>query len=65
MRNQYPNFEQAYYNEQYKEELSWFGHAQWQVDKLNIKADVQIRSMRLTIEPDYDFIGDPRRIFTL
>ena len=61
-----PNFEQAYYNEQsYKEELSWFGRAQWQVDKLNVQADVQIRSMRLTIEPDYDFIGRPSEGYLL
>ena len=61
-----PNFEQAYYNEQsYKEELSWFGRAQWQVDKLSFQADVQIRSMRLTIEPDYDFIGRPSEGYLL
>lgn len=55
-----PNFEQAYYNEQsYKDELSWFGRAQWQADQLHVQADLQIRSMRLTVEPDYEFIGRP------
>ena len=55
-----PNFEQAYYNEQsYKEELSWFGRVQWQADKLHVQADLQIRSMRLTVEPDYDFLSRP------
>ncbi len=55
-----PNFEQPYYNEQsFKDELSWFSRVQWKEDKLNVQADLQIRSLRLNIEPDYDFIGRP------
>ena len=38
---------------------------QWQVDKLNVQADLQIRSMRLTVEPDYDFIGRPSQGYLL
>lgn len=53
-----PNFQEPYYNEtSNKQELSWFGSAEWTIDKLSIQADIQFRSTSLTVSPDYDFIG--------
>lgn len=42
-----------------KDEVSWYGKANYVVNKLNIYADLQIRTARLSISPDYAFIGIP------
>ncbi len=53
-----PDFENPYYREtSSKNEFSWFGRADWASNKLLVTADVQIRTMELSIQPDYNFIG--------
>ena len=53
-----PDFENPYYYETSdKKEFSWFAKAEWKLDKLNIFADLQIRTQKLSIHPDYSFIG--------
>lgn len=53
-----PDFENPYYKEtSSKQEFSWFGRADWSKDKLLVTADVQFRTMELSIQPDYNFIG--------
>lgn len=55
-----PDFENPYYYETSdKKEFSWFGKAEWMYNKWKIYGDLQIRTNRLTIHPDYDFIGIP------
>jgi iron complex outermembrane receptor protein len=53
-----PDFENPYYREtSSKNEISWFGRADWTAEKLLVTADIQFRTMELNIQPDYDFIG--------
>lgn len=56
-----PDFENPYYYETSdKMEFSWFGKAEWSKGNLSLHGDLQIRTMELTIQPDYSFIGiDP------
>jgi len=53
-----PNFENPYYYETSdKKEFSWFAKAEWSLNDFKFFADLQFRTMRLSINPDYDFIG--------
>ena len=53
-----PDFKNPYYREMStKKELSWFLRADWTLKKVLINADIQFRTMNLSIEPDYNFIG--------
>lgn len=53
-----PDFENPYYEEtSSKQEFSWFGRADWKKEKLIVTADLQLRTMQLNIQPDFDFIG--------
>jgi iron complex outermembrane receptor protein len=53
-----PNFENPYYLEtSTKDEVSAFARADWATDKLLVTADLQVRSMELSIQPDYSFLG--------
>ena len=53
-----PDFENPYYKEMStKKEFSGFVRTDWTLKKLLINADIQFRTMNLSIEPDYNFIG--------
>ncbi|MFN1834929.1 TonB-dependent receptor [Balneola sp. MJW-20] len=53
-----PGFEDPYYRETSdKNEISWFGKAEWDLQPFKLFADVQIRRAELSIQPDFDFIG--------
>ena len=53
-----PNFQAPYYREtSNKQEISWFGSAEWTLEQLSIQADLQLRATSLQVNPDYDFIG--------
>lgn len=53
-----PDFKNPYYKEMStKKELSWFVRADWTLKKLLLNADIQYRTMKLSIEPDYNSIG--------
>ena len=55
-----PDFANPYYSEtSTKKEVSWFGRTDWRSKDLLITADFQIRTMNLSIQPDFDFIGIP------
>ncbi|MDZ7682954.1 MAG: TonB-dependent receptor [Fodinibius sp.] len=55
-----PNFENPYYDETSdKKEVSWFAKAEWSRNNWKLFADVQFRTLRLTIHPDYSYIGIP------
>ena len=58
-----PDFKNPYYKEMStKKELSWFVRADWTLKKLLLNADIQFRTMNLSIEPDYNSIGiEPER----
>ena len=53
-----PHDSNPYYKENSnKNEFSWFGKMDYQLGKFNVFGDLQVRSMQLQINPDYDFIG--------
>ncbi len=53
-----PDFANPYYLEtSTKKEGSWFGRADWRTEKLLVTGDLQVRTMNLSIQPDYDFLG--------
>lgn len=53
-----PDFEHPYYKETSdKKEISWFAKAEWTRNDWKLFADIQIRTQKLTINPDYDFMG--------
>ncbi len=53
-----PDFGNPYYQEQsYKNEISAFGKVNYTAGKLTVFGDIQLRSMKLTIEPDYTFLS--------
>jgi iron complex outermembrane receptor protein len=53
-----PDFENPYYRETSdKKEVSWFAKAEWSQNDFKIFADLQVRTLKLTINPDYSFIG--------
>lgn len=53
-----PDFENPYYYETSdKQEFSWFGKVKWSQGDLHVFADLQIRTAKLAIQPDYDYIG--------
>ena len=55
-----PNFENPYYDETSdKKEFSWFAKAEWAYNDLSIFADLQVRTLTLSINPDYSYIGIP------
>lgn len=55
-----PDFENPYYYETSdKKEFSWFAKAEWMHNDWKIYGDLQIRTNRLSIQPDYDYIGIP------
>ena len=53
-----PDKANPYYKENsQKTEISWFGKSTYHIGKLTAYADVQIRSTRLNVSPDYNWIG--------
>ena len=53
-----PHDSNPYYQENSsKNEFSWFAKMDYQLGQFNVFGDVQVRSMQLQINPDYDFIG--------
>ncbi len=53
-----PHDSNPYYKEKsHKNEFSWFGKVDYQLGRFQVFGDLQIRSMQLNINPDYDFIG--------
>ncbi|MEL7832646.1 TonB-dependent receptor [Fodinibius sp. Rm-B-1B1-1] len=55
-----PNFENPYYYEtSNKKEFSWFAKAEWSHNNVKVFGDLQLRTFKLTIHPDYNFIGIP------
>jgi iron complex outermembrane receptor protein len=53
-----PNFENPYYKETSdKKEFSWFAKAEWTYNDLKLFADLQVRTLSLSINPDYSYIG--------
>lgn len=53
-----PDFANPYYLEtSTKKEISWFGKADWRRENFLVTADLQLRTMDLTIQPDFNFIG--------
>jgi iron complex outermembrane receptor protein len=53
-----PDFANPYYLEtSTKDEVSAFARADWTTEKLLLTADLQVRSMELSILPDYSFLG--------
>lgn len=53
-----PNFANPYYEENSdKKEVSAYAKANLDVNKWSFYADFQLRSLRLSIQPDYEFIG--------
>lgn len=53
-----PDFANPYYLEtSTKREFSWFGRTDWRTDQFLLTADIQFRTISLSIQPDYDFIG--------
>ncbi|MEO9483377.1 MAG: TonB-dependent receptor [Ekhidna sp.] len=53
-----PDIANPYYLEQsQKDEISWYGKATYNFGKLVAYADVQVRTAKLTISPDYNWIG--------
>lgn len=53
-----PDLANPYYHEtSQKNESSWFGKIEWEKDKLHVFGDLQVRSQKLEIRPDYNFLG--------
>ncbi len=53
-----PDFANPYYSEtSQKNEFSWFGKVEWEIDRLLVFGDIQVRRQNLEIEPDYNFLG--------
>lgn len=53
-----PDLANPYYHEtSQKNESSWFGKLEWEKDKLQVFGDLQVRSQKLEIRPDYNFLG--------
>lgn len=46
-----------YFEESLKNEVSWFSKANYNMGRLNIYADIQVRTATLNISPDYEWIG--------
>lgn len=53
-----PNFDNPYYRETSdKKEFSWFAKAEWAHGDWKIFGDLQVRTLKLAIHPDYSYIG--------